>query len=380
MKIIENNPDRWYEFTMSFGDGGASWKWHLDTSCFPPDATGRERTSQFFNLTRNLIMSAGGAIPLIVNNSLGDNWRQQLNDAAEIPLSSESLAELADSLRKVPIFITGDNNLFSVPTDVEAKIFWTLPPEQFQERFTTVPDLSQAILLVFVRSLKDIQAELAFTQCDQVEIKAKGKACRCVLGSSVKVVHEIVHAARWQKSLLPTFHWIRLDCGWGLSMEEMKKSAATPEKLVGYRFGSKIESQFPADAGRLWEHSLTGGNAVIESALVLVGVSFREDDADLDSAKEELLDESVSNEEAVEIMNDPTKLLTIVRGRAASLRAKCREGYALATYVACSRDLIRCAPNRPRVNLMLPSDRLRFFSQISVPVPGLGGMDPQQLR
>ena len=59
--------------------------------CFPHEKTGRERTSQLFSLTRKLITRAGGTIPLIVNNSLGDNWRQQLNDAAEKPLNSESL-------------------------------------------------------------------------------------------------------------------------------------------------------------------------------------------------------------------------------------------------------------------------------------------------
>jgi len=142
--------------------------------------------------------------------------------------------------------------------------------------------------------------------------------------------------------LLNNFNWIRLDCGWGLSLEEIKKSAATQEKLVGYRFGQKEQSQFPADAGRLWEHSLTGGSAIIESALVLVGVAVRNQDwADSDAAREELLSEPLSEADGLEIMGDLKKLLKVMRSRAACLGAKCREGFSLATYVACRRNLIR---------------------------------------
>jgi hypothetical protein len=79
---------------------------------------------------------------------------------------------------------------------------------------------------------------------------------------------------------------------------------------------------------------------------MLVGVAVRHhDDTDSDLSKEVLLSESLTDEEGLEIMGDPKKLLQIMRARALCLRAKCPEGYDLQTYVACSRDLIRCAQN-----------------------------------
>jgi hypothetical protein len=91
------------------------------------------------------------------------------------------------------------------------------------------------------------------------------------------------------------------------------------------------------DAGRLWEHSLTGGDAVIESGLTLFRVAVRlQDSKCLDSAKEVLLSEQLSDEEALEAMGDLTKLLQFIRTRAAGIQAKCCEGYKLATHVSCS--------------------------------------------
>ena len=348
MKIIDNNPGRFFNVPMLLVDGGTPWELHLDTSCFADGdgVTGKDQASEFFGLCCELISTVGGAMSLIVesveNILVGDDWRTQLNDAAEKPLEKISLENLAEALKNIPIYVTADDKLVSVPADVEATVFWTLSPDQFQGNFVTEPDLSQARLLLFVRSLKELQTNLEVFHLNQASAKARGTASRGIVGSAVKFIHELTHAARFRKSLLPNFHWILSDSGWCLSLEEMKH-VATPERLVGYRFGVKKESQFPADAGRLWEHSLTGGRAVIESALLLVGVAVRhQDNTDSDSSKEMLLSESLSDEEGFEIMCDPKKLLQIVRARALRLSAKCPEGYDLQTYVACSRDLIRC--------------------------------------
>ncbi len=77
---------------------------------------------------------------------------------------------------------------------------------------------------------------------------------------------------------------------------------------------------------------------------MLVGVAVRnQDSTDLDAAREELLSEPLSEADGLEIMGDLKKLLKVMRARAACLSAKCRKGFSLATYVACSRDLVRCA-------------------------------------
>eukprot|EP00291_Cryptomonas_curvata_P025035 CAMPEP_0172175650 /NCGR_PEP_ID=MMETSP1050-20130122/14351_1 /TAXON_ID=233186 /ORGANISM="Cryptomonas curvata, Strain CCAP979/52" /LENGTH=353 /DNA_ID=CAMNT_0012847787 /DNA_START=126 /DNA_END=1184 /DNA_ORIENTATION=- len=342
MKIIDNNPGRFSNVPMLLVDGGTPWELRLDTSCFADGITGKNQALEFVDLCCELISTIGGAMPLIVENTLvGDDWRTQLNDAAEKPLEKTSLENLAEALKNIPIYVTADDELVSVPADVEAKVFWTLSPDQFQGNFVAVPDLSQARLLVFVRSLGDLQSNLEIFHWNPASAKARGTASRGIVGSAVKFIHELTHAARFRKSSLPNFHWILSDSGWCLSLEDMTH-VATPERLVGYRFGAKKESQFPADEGRLWEHSLTGGRAVIESALLLVGVAVRhQDNTGSDSSKEVLLRESLSDEEGLEIMGDPKKLLQIMRARAMRLSAKCPEGYDLQTYVACSRDLIR---------------------------------------
>jgi hypothetical protein len=387
MKIINNNPERWFKSPMLLVDGGPPWDFHWDESCFAEGEVGREQAAELCTLIRDIILNVGGAIPRIVNNDLDNDgeWRKQLIDAAEETLDVGSLKNLAEALANTPIYVTGYEKLVSVPADVDAKIFWTLSPEQFQRKFVTEadgPDLSQARLLVFVRSLQTVQSHFEVFHCNHNNDKVRGNACLGILGSAVKVLHECTHGARWRKCMLLDFNWIRLDSGWGLSLEEIKKKAATPEKLVGYRVGKKEHSLFPADAGRLWEQSLTGGGAIVESSLVLVGVAVRnQDSTDMDSAREELLSERLTEAEGLEIMGDLKKLLTVMRTRAVCLGAQCRKGYSLATYVACSRDLIRCTLH------CIPSDssghvttRLRPLRQVSVSVPGFDGMDDQQLR
>ena len=269
---------------------------------------------------------------------------------------------------------------------VEGKVFWTLSSDHFQSSFVKVPDLTRTRLLIFVRPFDKLCANLdLFHSSDLPDLK--GQAALGIMGSVVRFVHEIVHAGRWQKSLSDTFRWKLLDCGWCLSLEDMKKSATTPEKFVGYRYGSKRESEFPADAGRLWEHSLTLGDAVIEGDLVLLAVTVsNQGNARCSSSNplEEILSEATTVKESLAIIADPTQLLKVTRAHAEALRAKCPPGYTIMQNVACSCSLIGYAqdgirlPHAPWIRSLTFGLRPRF--QVFVSVPGLGGLDPQELR
>jgi len=247
MKIIDNNPDRFFSFTMFLVDGGTPWEFRLDTACFAGGASeaGKNLASEFFDLFHKLVLNVGGALPLIVDKNLvEDDWRTQLKNAAEKPLDRISLENLAEALKNVPIYVTADDKLVTVPADVEAKFFWTLSPDQFQGNFISVPDLAQARLLIFVRSLRNLKSNLEIFHWDQGSVEARGAACRGIVGSAVKFVHELTHAARLRKSLLPNFHWTLSDSGWGLSLEEMK-IVATPRRLSLWS-----EERIPVSCGR----------------------------------------------------------------------------------------------------------------------------------
>ena len=264
-----------------------------------------------------------------MNNTLGENWKQELNQAAEHPLDKKSLENLAEALKNVPIFLTGDANLVGATADVDAKLFWTLTSDQFQPRFVTVPDLTRSRMLVYISSLNTIKSNLVVYLSKEIDPLVRGNACLGLLGCAAKAIHEIVHGAHWKVSLLESNRWILLNDDWGLPLDEMKNGAATLEKLFGYRYGAKVDSEFPVDAGRLWEHSLTEGDAVIQGALLLVAVTIPEQGDGV--GQEVLLSESPSEQEALDITEDPSLLLQVMRARAMNLRARCHKGFKVAT-------------------------------------------------
>ena len=154
MNMIDTDPGRWCKLPIALVDDGVQWDLHLDKQCVmldvfaDVDEEGKHRASLFISIIRDLIVNSGGAIPLIVNNTLGENWKQELNQAAEHPLDKKSLENIAEVLKNVPIFLTGDANLVGATADVDAKLFWTLTSDQFQHRFVTVPDLTRAARVV----------------------------------------------------------------------------------------------------------------------------------------------------------------------------------------------------------------------------------------
>ena len=133
-------------------------------------------------------------------------------------------------------------------------------------------------------------------------------------------------------------------------MQLMKSDAATPEKLVGYCIDSKKDSEFPADVGRLWENSVTRGNAIFEGNFCLIGVAVRQLSSNGaqtkgcadKSSKDQVYSEKLSDADALAIMRNPSELVSISRRYAERLSVKCQADYTLAKYVSCSSILCRC--------------------------------------
>ncbi len=140
---------------------------------------------------------------------------------------------------------------------------------------------------------------------------------------------------------MDSYLWILLDGDWGLPFEEVERYAAALDKLLGYQYGRKVDAEFPAGAGRLWKHSLTQGDAVIQGGLLLVAVTVTIPEQGDSLGQDVLLSESPTEQEAIDIMADPGLLLGVMRARAKNLRAECHKGYKVAQYVPCSRNPIR---------------------------------------
>ena len=176
----------------------------MDKACFAECAreSSKNQAAEFFDLVRKLILNVGGAILLMIGNKLETNdWRKQLTESADIQLESKSLEVIAEALSNFLIYVTADYKLFNVPADVECKVFWTLSPDQFQGHFTTVPNLAQAGLLIFVRSLRELQSNLDSFHWNQASVKVRGTACRGIVGSAVRFVYAVTHCcerACWQ--------------------------------------------------------------------------------------------------------------------------------------------------------------------------------------
>ena len=347
MLAIENNPGRWRHVPVSLAPG-IMWDFHVDMESFP-HGNDTDYAKDYLSLVLNVIKYAGGGIPPIATNNLTDNWQQELNEAAEKPLDEKSLALLAAILKDVPIYLTGDNDLCGAEVNVESKIIWTLPPEQFSPH-TNSPDLTKVRLLMYVKKLRRIEKNLQRYQTDQKE-DLRGEACKVILGGLRLGVHESVHALRMGWVLQnKVFDWIRMNGDWNIPIQQMKSDAATPAKLVGYRYDAKDSTEFPADAGRLWENSVTRGQAVFEGDFCLMGmaVSYHSPNAAKASVhagmsvREEVLSKDLSDADAIAVMIDPRRFVSAVRSYAEQFPSLCRSGYHLANYVSCSRTLCRC--------------------------------------
>jgi hypothetical protein len=114
-------------------------------------------------------------------------------------------------------------------------------------------------------------------------------------------------------------------------VQQMKINAAILEKLAGYCYHTKATQEFPTDSGRLWENSVTKGEAVVEGKFCLIGVAVYRY-----AAREEVYSERLSAADSLTVIEDPSKLVSICRRYAERLSIQCRQGYNFQSFVSCS--------------------------------------------
>ena len=99
-----------------------------------------------------------------------------------------------------------------------------------------------------------------------------------------------------------------------MEVGDFKDKIATPAKLVGYTTGHKLDSHFPADAGRTLEHSITGGLAIFELDLDVVVVLRRTDsEPAAGQPDEQIRKRRLGADSIAEVYRDPFALRAISR-------------------------------------------------------------------
>ena len=219
----------------------------------------------------------GGALPLIVFDQLRRyDFKNILEEAGSRPLADTELDRCLGVLRGVAIYITAEmpawsDSPSSLSPPPEGKVMWTLTEDQFAPSSTgDRPDVSKAAAVIYISGLCD--AIMAMSE----EVRRECQAAR-IVGRARLVWHEGTHAMRMHCSILAhssQLQFVRNACGdWCLDIDDFKDKIATPAKLAGYVVGQKLnQPEFPADACRVLEHSITGGKAIFEQDLNVVVV------------------------------------------------------------------------------------------------------------
>ena len=302
---------------------------HLHSSCFSKeDGTelGINAAEPFFQYLSRFIKGVGGAIPLIVKNQTGANCHDELDQAATNTLNDESLSELTSVLDNVPIYFFGREAGKFVGSGVEGRVTWTLPPEEFTQK--EKPDVTKARLLIFVENLEEVIENYS----------TLSSSPKVLIGRARVSTHELVHAIRMKHAIekhFGTLTWERNAFGdWCVTCKDVVEKIGTPPKLAKISIGAKMNSMFPADAGRAWEHSVTGGHIFQTDFHIVMAFKRPEDDA----SKIQCFDVLFSRADSRAIIEDPSNLIRISRRMAQTAEPDlCPAGHQVVTGMACSR-------------------------------------------
>ena len=267
-----------------------------------------------FSLIR-FLGGVGGALPLIVFDQLrGDDSKDRLEEAGSRPLEDVDLDKCLDVLKGVAIYITAhmprtSSSLSS--QSPEGKVMWTLTEDQFSDSSASDrPDVSKAITVIYISGFRDAVAAMSREVRREEDVQT-------VVGRARVIAHEGTHAMRMHFSILAHRNQIRFArnaCGdWCLEMDDFKDKIATPAKLAGYVVGQKLtQPDFPADAGRVLEHSITGGKAIFELDLNVV-VVLRMTASTAGQPDEQIKSRCLGADDMMAVFRDPFALRAISR-------------------------------------------------------------------
>ena len=262
----------------------------------------------------------GGALPLIVFDQLRRNdFKNILEEAGSRSLADAELDRCLGVLKGVAIYITtlmpesSDSSSSLSPPLPEGKVMWTLTEDQFALSSTSDrPDVSKAAAVIYISGFCDAVRAMSHGIRRQEELPK-------VVGRARLVWHEGTHAMRMHYSILAhssQLQFVRNACGdWCLDIDDFKDKIATPAKLAGYVIGQKLnqpEFQVPADAGRVLEHSITGGKAIFEHDLNVV-VVLRRTASTSGQPEEEITSRRLALDDMVAVFRDPFALRAISR-------------------------------------------------------------------
>lgn len=267
----------------------------------------------------------GGALPLIVFDRLrGDDSKQLLEDAGNDPLTDAELDRCLGVLEGVEIYVTGRKPPMSDPSrssteELDGRVFWTLTDDQFSNGETVTrdqPDVSKAVVVIYVSGFNDL-LEMYPRDSAVGNLKVDLQREEAIVGRARVVAHEGTHAMRMHASILEhqdELAWTRNACGdWCLDVEVFKDMIATPAKLAGHVTGQKLDyPNFPADSGRVLEHSITGGKAIFERDLNVV-VVLRKTASTAGQPDEQILSRCLGADDLRAVFRDPFALRAISR-------------------------------------------------------------------
>jgi hypothetical protein len=302
-----------------------------------------------FGLVR-FLRGAGGALPLIVFDELrGDDSKLLLEEASSHPLEDVDLDRCLGVLKGVAIYITSLDPCSSLSTLsssklAEGKVLWTLSEDQFSDgNASEKPDVSRAAAVIYIDQFREAVAAMsrvglgpgrladsddAEAHCGATSVEttrmddsavedALTTSVRRLVGRGRLVAHEGTHAMRMHWNILQ--HLSRLQFtrnaggDWCLELDDFKEKLATPPKLAGYVTGQKLDDpEFPADAGRVLEHSITGGKAIFERDLNVV-VVLRRTASTAGQPDEQIKSACLGAGDVLAVYRDPSTLRAISR-------------------------------------------------------------------
>ncbi len=302
----------WRQVNMETVPGLSDLNISVDTACIPEPPTGKKDPMvTLFEFISSCMSKLGGAIPLIVENTLDGSWRQQLEVGIHHPLpldkSDRSLSNLTRQLHGKKIYLFGDPRPAFIVPRAEGNASWTLKEEGFTCT-AAQPQLEQAELLIFLTDLAKIRIAV-----DDDELST------FIVGRGLKFIHEITHGLRMLRRLSESWlflTWTRNGDGdWCVDKSQFLSLLSIPPKF-GNPTGKNKDSDYPTDAGRLWEHSITEGKAFFQQNIQVVVA--RES---AQGQRVEYVSDRLSEAEAREVIKDPARLIQLSRGHAASVES-----------------------------------------------------------